>query len=61
MKYRLKYMEDTISDRDNIKNHLSKFYPGTTKRFFFVNSCRAITKSLRNQAFLRCYAIFSSV
>ena len=34
MKYRLKYMEDTISDRDNIKNHLSKFYPGTTKRFF---------------------------
>jgi len=34
MKYRLKYMEDTISDRDNIKTHLSKFYPGTAKRFF---------------------------
>jgi len=27
-------MEDTISDRDNIKGHLSKFYPDTTKRFF---------------------------
>ena len=34
MIYRLRYMEDTISDRDNIKAHLSKFYPGTTKRFF---------------------------
>ena len=34
MKYRLKYMEDTVSDRDHIKAHLSKSYPGTTGRFF---------------------------
>ena len=34
MNYRLKYMEDTIADRDKIKAHLSKFYPGTAKRFF---------------------------
>ena len=34
MSYRLKYMEDTLSDRDSIKAHLLKFYPGTAKRFF---------------------------
>ena len=34
MNYRIKYMEDTISDRDYVKAYLSKFYPGTAKRFF---------------------------
>jgi len=34
MKYRLKYMEDTLSDRDQIKSYLSQFYPGTAKKFF---------------------------
>ena len=34
MKYRLRYMEDTVTDREYIKVYLSQFYPGTVKRFF---------------------------
>ena len=34
MVYRIKFMEDTVADRDHIKAYLSKFYPGTEKRFF---------------------------
>ena len=34
MKYRLNFMGDTVVDRENIKIYLSKFYPGTVKRFF---------------------------
>ena len=34
MKYRLRYLDDTISDRENIRAYLSQCYPGTSKRFF---------------------------
>jgi len=34
MKYRLRYMEDTVTDREDIKAYLSQYYPGTAKRFF---------------------------
>jgi len=34
MKYRLRFMEDTVTDREHIKAYLSQFYPGTVKRFF---------------------------
>ena len=34
MSYRLKFMEDTVADREYIKKFLLMFYPGTAKRFF---------------------------
>lgn len=34
MKYKLKYMEDTLVDRTQINEYMSQFYPGTAKRFF---------------------------
>jgi len=34
MKYRLMYLEDTITDREYIRTYLSQYYPGTSKRFF---------------------------
>lgn len=32
--YRLKYLDDTVSDRAHIKAYLSQFYPDTSKKFF---------------------------
>ena len=34
MKYRLRYLDDTTTDRDNIKIYLSQFYAGTVNKFF---------------------------
>jgi len=34
MKYRLRYMDDTVTDREHIKAYLSQFYPGTARKFF---------------------------
>ena len=34
MKYSLRYMNDTVIDREHIKSYLSQFYPGTSKKFF---------------------------
>jgi len=36
MKYRLRYMEDVMTDREHIKAYLSQFYPGTLKKFFIL-------------------------
>lgn len=32
--YQIKYLEDAVKDRDDIRRYLSQFYPGTPKRFF---------------------------
>ena len=34
MKYSLKYLPDTVKDRENINAYLSEYYKGTAKRFF---------------------------
>ena len=34
MKYRIKYLSDTITDRNDIKTYLSQFYESTAKNFF---------------------------
>ena len=34
MKYRVEYLPQTITDIATIKEYLSQFYPGTSKRFF---------------------------
>lgn len=34
MKYRIRYLPDAASDRDDIKEYLSQFYAGTAGRFF---------------------------
>ena len=34
MKYRIRYLPDTVDDRLKIKNYLSRYYTGTAKRFF---------------------------
>jgi len=34
MKYRIKYLPDTIVDRKEIKDYLAKYYESTVKKFF---------------------------
>ena len=34
MKYRIRYLPDTVEDRANIRDYLSQYYKGTAKRFF---------------------------
>jgi len=34
MKYRIVYLPQTVTDRAEIRDYLSKFYPSTPKRFF---------------------------
>ena len=34
MKYRIRYLPDTVTDREAIKDYLSRYYAGTVKRFF---------------------------
>ena len=31
MKYRIKYLPDTVTDRDEIKEYLSQYYESTVK------------------------------
>jgi len=34
MKYRIRYLPDTITDRDEIREYLSQYYESTAKQFF---------------------------
>jgi len=34
VKYRLKFLPETVADRERIRNYLSQFYPNTAKKFF---------------------------
>jgi addiction module RelE/StbE family toxin len=34
MMYRLKFLDESVADREHVNNYLSQFYPGTSKRFF---------------------------
>ena len=34
MKYRIKYLPDTVKDRDEIREYLSQYYESTVKNFF---------------------------
>jgi len=34
MKYRVKYLQDTVKDREDIRNYLSQYYKGTANKFF---------------------------
>ena len=34
MKYRIKYLPETVSDRDEIKNYLAQYHESTVKKFF---------------------------
>ena len=34
MKYKLKYLPDTVNDREAIKNYLSQYYVGSVNKFF---------------------------
>ena len=36
MKYRIKYLPDTVIDREEIKTYLSQFYGSTVKKFFVL-------------------------
>ena len=46
MKYRIKYLPDTVTDREEIKTYLSQFYGSTVKKF--IVSLRKKTSQLKS-------------
>ena len=46
MKYRIKYLPDTVIDREEIKTYLSQFHGSTVKKFFVL--LRRKTSQLKN-------------
>ena len=36
MKYRIRYLPETVSDRNDIKAYLSQYYENTAKKFFAI-------------------------
>ena len=36
MKYRVKYLPDTVTDREKIRDYLSQYYESTVRKFFVL-------------------------
>ena len=46
MKYRIKYLPDTVTDREEIRDYLSQYYESTVSKFFAL--LREKTAQLKN-------------
>ena len=42
MRYRIKYLPETITDREEIRDYLSQYYESTVKRFFSLLKTRIV-------------------